>query len=309
MKFEKLIAAVHTPLDEKQNVNFDAIEAQADILTRNKVTGAFVCGSTGEAASLSVSERKLIAEKWMEVAGDKLDIIVHVGHNSVKEACGLAEHSENIGAVSISTNAPCYYKPASVDALVDYCGQIASAAPNLPFYFYHIPSMTGVNLSMVEFLRKGAERIDNLAGLKYTGTNILEFHQCLNLDNGRFEILYGNDEELLLAVALGAKGAVGSTYNYAAPIYYAMLEAFAAGDTQTVCKCEREILNIVSVLYDYGLFAAGKAIMTMFGADCGSPRSPLTGLSKSQFAQMKSRLSKLEIFGEIMAGFEQKVCL
>ncbi len=299
-KFKKLIAAAHTPMDNSQEVNFDAIADQAKILTENQLTGVFVCGSTGESASLSLDERKNIAQEWMDIAGSKMDVIIHVGHNSVKDACELAAHSAAIDADCISTNAPSYYKPANVDALVDYCADIAAAAPKLPFYFYHIPAMTGVNLSMVDFLRKGAEKIPNLAGLKFTGSNILEFHQCLNLDSGRFEILYGNDEELLLALTLGATGAVGSTYNYAAPIYYRMIEAFEKGDNQTVCNCEQEIMNIITVLYDYGLFAAGKAIMTMLGADCGSPRLPLTGLTQEQFKQMQCRLRKLNIFGSIL---------
>ena len=299
-KFNRLIAAVHTPIDSSDKIDFSVIEKQAEILIKNKLYGAFICGTTGESASLTVEERKDIAKTWMEVAGDQLQIYIHVGHNSVREACKLSEHAAKIGASYICTNSPSYYKPATVDALVDYCTEIALMAPELAFYFYHIPAMTGVHLSMSEFLRKGFKNIPNLTGLKYTGNNILEFYECLNLDNKKYDILYGNDEELLLALSLGATGAVGSTYNYAAPIFQKMINAFETGDMCTTSRCAKEVIEVISILYDYGLFAAGKAIMTLLGADCGHPRSPLRGLTQSQFIEMRQQLLSLEMFGSLL---------
>ncbi len=91
---------------------------------------------------------------------------------------------------------------------------IASAAPSLPFYYYHLPVLTGVAMDMVEFLRLGEETIPNLAGIKYTAHTQHEFQACLNYKNGKFDVLYGYDEMLLGALMVGAKGAIGSTLHF-----------------------------------------------------------------------------------------------
>lgn len=296
MKEFRLIAAAHTPFDSKGQVHFPTIEKQAEIVLKNGIKTVFVCGSTGEFCSLSTQERKDLAECWVETAGDKLDVMVHVGHNSIADASDLARHACKLGVAGIAANAPCYYKPADVDDLVGYCQTIAENAGGLPFYFYHLPSITGVNFSMTEFLEKSMERIENMAGLKYTGMNIAEYYQCLNFDNKRFDVLYGNDEQLLLALSMGATGAVGSTYNYAAPLYWKLIKAFQEGDNKTVRESSRQIFMLVGILFEFGVMAGGKAIMSLLGVDCGSPRPPLKGLSYEQNRDLKRKLEHSGLF-------------
>ena len=93
--------------------------------------------------------------------------------------------------------------------LVECCAEIAAAAPRLPFYYYHIPIMTGVAVPMTTFLTEAARRIPNLAGLKYTANTLHEYQECVALDGGRFDVLFGFDELLLPSLAVGAAGAVG----------------------------------------------------------------------------------------------------
>src|SRR5262249_39706172 len=134
---------------------------------------------------------------------------------------------------AIAALSPSYFKPRSVEALVACCAEVASAAPALPFYYYDIPTMTGVSLPMPDFLAAGAERIPTLAGLKFTNSDRRAYRRCLHAGGGRFDLPWGYDEMLLAALAVGAKGAVGSTYNYAAPLYRRVMAAFAAGDLAT----------------------------------------------------------------------------
>ncbi len=297
-----MIAAVHTPFDASGRVHFRAIEKQAEILLRNGIQTAFVCGSTGESSSLSTQERKDIAGCWMETAGDRLDIIIHVGHNSIVDASDLSRHACRLGAAGIAANAPGYYKPAHVDDLVAYCQKISSSADDLPFYFYHIPSITGVDFSMVEFLEKAAERIVHMAGLKYTAMNIVEYYQCLHFDNRRFQIFYGNDEQLLLALSLGATGAVGSTYNYAAPLYQSLIKAFSNDDNRGVREASDRIFRLLSILFEFGVLPGGKAIMGLLGIDCGAPRPPLKGLEENQIRLLKRKLDESGLFERLLNG-------
>ena len=146
-----LIAATFTALNPDGSLNLGAIDRQASILLEDGVAGAFICGTTGEGPSLSTAERIQVAERWRTtVRSGSLKVIVHVGHNSLPESVSLARHAATIGADAISTVAPNYFKSQSVDDLLAFCIPVAKAAPALPFYFYEIPSLTGVSVPMCQ---------------------------------------------------------------------------------------------------------------------------------------------------------------
>jgi N-acetylneuraminate lyase len=141
-------------------------------------------------------------------------VLVHVGHNSIWESKELAAHAQAIGADYISTTPPTYFKIGNIPTLVSCLADIASAAPQLPFYYYNIPALTGINLDMVELLAQAQIAIPTLAGIKYTTPNIHEYQACLNFTAKTYDVLYGTDEMFLSALAVGAKGFIGSTYNF-----------------------------------------------------------------------------------------------
>lgn len=291
-----LVAATHTPMHEDGRINLAIIEHQATSLATNPVTGAFICGSTGESHSLTLAERMSVAQRWSEVMDrNKLKLVVHVGHNCLEDAKTLAAHAQRIGAAATSAMAPCYFKPNTVDDLLDFCAPIAAAAPALPFYFYDIPALTGVNLSMLEFLRKGKSRIPNLAGIKFTSTNMMALQECLEADDGSFNILFGTDEMLLAALALGVPGGVGSTYNYAAPLYAEIVTAYQAGDMVTAQALQMKSVKLVQVLIQYGVLPAGKALMDLMGAQCGPVRPPVRRLSEEQKARLFRQIDSLGV--------------
>jgi N-acetylneuraminate lyase len=298
-----LVAAPHTPFKEDGSLNLDMIPRQVEILATNGITGAFICGSTGESHSLTTAERLRVAAAWKQALGSRnLKLIVHAGHNCIEDARALAAHAQETGADAVAIMAPCYYKPGTVEDLLDFCAPVAAAAPNLPFYFYDIPALTGVNLSMAEFLKKGAARIPNLAGLKFTTTNLMSLQQCLELEDGRFNILFGVDEMLLAGLVLGTPGAVGSTYNYAAPLYHKLIAAFQEGDMVTAQALQLKSVKLVEILCQYGVLAAGKAIMGMLGADCGPVRPPVRRLTAAQIETLRQQVAQLGILSRPLAA-------
>jgi N-acetylneuraminate lyase len=294
-----LVAAPFTAMLPDGSLNLDAIQRQADALVANRVSGAFICGTTGEGLSLTNAERRQVAERWVAAAAGRLQVIVHVAHGSVDESRALAAHAQQIGADACATVGPTFFRPASVERLVEYCARVAAGARNLPFYYYHMPVMTGVNLPMPEFLKVASRQIPNLAGIKFTDENLMSYTQCLNFEDGRFNILFGRDEILLAALALGATGAVGSTYNYMAPVYHRVMEAFARGDLETARRHQMLSIQIIAVMARHGGLPAGKAMMSLVGIDCGPVRPPLQNLSREQFATLRQELQN--------AGFPQRV--
>ena len=208
----------------------------------------------------------------------------------------LAGHAQKIGADAIAVMAPFFYKPANVRDLVTFCAEIAAEAPKLPFYYYHIPSMTGVEFLIVDFLKMGGDEIPTLAGAKFSHSDLMDFSLCVNLDKGRFNMLYGSDQILVSALSLGADGAVGSTYNYAAPLYLQLIDAFKAGDMETARQKQVCSQEMVSFLFKYGGLSTGKAIMKLVGLDCGGVRPPLHDLSKKQYNELASGLKSIGFF-------------
>ncbi len=290
-KLEGLVAATHTPFDKHGNVNLAVVEKQAEHLLVSGVKAAFVCGSTGESHSLSILERKQVAERWRDVVrGTELQLIVHVGGNCLSDAAELAEHAGKIGADAISALSPSYFKPSSLECLVESMAMIAGRATGTPFYFYDFPHMTGVSLSMVRFLDLAPRSIPNLVGLKFTNTDMAALQHCLRFAHRSWDILWGVDEVLLAAWALGVRGAVGSSYNFCAPIHLKAIRALENADWQTAQTLQYQTVQWIEILNRYGYMAAAKFCMECQGVPVGPARLPLGNLTDESKKLLRSDL-------------------
>jgi N-acetylneuraminate lyase len=289
-----LVPAVLTPLNEAGDLNLAAVEKQAALLAADGVSAVFVGGTTGEFSSLTVAERVQLARRWCEVApGSQLRVVAHVGANCLADARELAADAEKHGAAAVATVAPNYFKPKSVAELVEWCAQLAAAAPRTPFYFYDIPTMTGVALPMPDFLEAAADRIPTLAGLKFTNPDLMTLQRLLHLQGGRFDVVWGFDEYLLAALVLGAEGAVGSTYNFAAPLYQRIIAAVKAGDLAAARADQFRSVQLITTMYKYGFLAAAKEVMRVRGVDLGPVRLPIQSLSSEKASELRKDLERL----------------
>lgn len=273
MKFQGLVVAANTPFTADLEVDLERIASLTDYLAGQKLAGLFVCGSTGECSAMTQMERMAVAEAFVKAAAGRIPVIVHVGSDSVREAQELAAHAQKIGAAAIAAVAPYYFRPASPEALADAMALVSGAAPALPFYFYHIPVLTGVNFAMLDFLKAAESRIPMLAGIKFTNENLMDFQLCLNYRPEKYQLLFGRDEILLAGLALGAEGGVGSTYNYAAPLYLKMIEAFRTGDFENARHLQLLSQKLVLLMMRFG-GSAGKQIMELIGQPVGPARPP-----------------------------------
>jgi N-acetylneuraminate lyase len=293
-KLQGLIAAPHTPFAHNGDVNIETIAKQADLLFNQGVKGVYICGTTGEGLQLSVAERKAVAEKWVKSSAGRLVVIVHTGALSLVDAKELSCHAQDIGADATSVIAPCFFKPGSIDALVDYCAAVAGEAPDLPFYYYH-SGMSGVALNMKQFLKAASKKMPNLAGIKFNDPDLYSFQQCTSVEDGKFDISWGVDEFYAAALVYGTESAVGSTYNYMAPLFVKMTDAFNNNDLETVRELSKKVVKLVDILVEFGGVAAGKAIMAMHGIDCGDPRLPIPALTDAQKQDIIQRVEALGV--------------
>lgn len=292
---EGLISAPFTPMKEDGSLNLEVIPGYYEMLVANKVTGAFICGSTGEGVSLTLEEKKEVAEAWASAAKGNADfkIITLVGGTCIKDAIELAKHAEKTGLHAIAFTAPFYFKPAGVKQLAECCKTIADEVPEMPFYYYHIPVLNGVNFPMIELLQHASNAIPNFAGIKYTHEDFMDFLSCLRFENGKYNMLWGRDENMLASLVLGSRGAVGSTYNYAAPLYNAMIEAYNKGAIEEARQLQQQSIDMISLLGKYGGIATGKAYMKLVHVDCGKFRLPVKNMNDSDFELFRKDTEKI----------------
>ncbi|XP_052056732.1 N-acetylneuraminate lyase [Apodemus sylvaticus] len=297
-KLQGLVAATITPMTENGEINFSVIGQYVDYLAKEQgVKNIFVNGTTGEGLSLSVSERRQVAEEWVSQGRNKLDqVVIHVGALNLKESQELAQHAAEIGADGIAVIAPFFFKSQNKDALISFLREVAAAAPALPFYYYHIPSVTGVKIRAEELLDGIQDKIPTFQGLKFSDTDLLDFGQCVDQNHQRqFALLFGVDEQLLSALIMGATGAVGSTYNYLGKKTNQMLEAFEQKDFTSALSyqfCIQRFINYVIKL-GFGV-SQTKAIMTLVsGIPMGPPRLPLQKATQEFTANAEAKLKSL----------------
>ncbi|MGE0759216.1 MAG: dihydrodipicolinate synthase family protein [Pirellulaceae bacterium] len=292
----RLIAPPVTPFRADGQLNLSVVGQQAALLAETQVDGVFVAGTTGECASLTLDERLSLASRWMEAARPlELDVIVQVGDNCQSDAIRMAAHAQEIGADATAAYSPSYFRPADVEALIEFLVPVAEAAGDLPFYFYDIPPTTNVRLPMLEFLERAKPRIPNLVGIKYSNTDLVQLQECLRAGSGEYQVLFGCDEILITGIVLGVHGAIGSTYNFAGPLYRRMEAAFRHGDLATVRACQLRSVDLVQKLSSFGFLAALKETMKLFGIDCGPVRSPLRNLSEEQRERLRGELARMEV--------------
>ena len=154
IKLSGLTPAVFTPFDKTGAINLAQIQPYADKLVTDGADGVFVCGSTGECTSMTIAERKSVLEAWVNATSGRMRVIAHVGGTCQADCIELARHAAGLGVDAVGAIAPFYFKPASVGELVAFYKPIAAAIAPIPFYSYHMPSVTGINLPMKEFLEK-----------------------------------------------------------------------------------------------------------------------------------------------------------
>lgn len=295
-----LVAAVHTPFSADGRLNLAAVEKQAAHLLQNGVQAVFVGGTTGECHSLSVDERLALTQRWSEVVrATKLRLVVHVGSNCLEDARTLSVQGQSLKVHAIAALAPSYFKPETLESLLAGCEQVANAAPGTPFYFYDIPGLTGVRFPMPKFLELASGRIPTLAGLKFTNPDLMAYQQCLHAQEGRFDVPFGLDEYLLAALALGARGAVGSSYNFAAPLYHRIIASFERQDLAAARADQYRSVRLIDLLGGYGYIAAAKVVMGFLGIDVGPARLPLSNLDADQRNRLRASLEQLGFFSSV----------
>lgn len=283
LRLHGLVAAVYSPFNEHGALALDVVPAHQSYLNATGVAWTFVGGTTGESLSMTVSERKLLTEAWIAAGSN---VIAHVGAESLADARDLAAHASTAGALAVGVMPPTFFTPASAAALAATIANVCAAAPTLPCYFYHIPSMTGVDIDMLEFVQAIEPLSNNFVGIKYTGMytypGMMQAHRVLAYKQGKYEVLSGREEMMLEALSIGIKGHVGSQFNFAGDLFNGLIAKFdSEGLTDASAAAIRaqqlralDLISAWSGATPPGGYNGAKFYMTLAGVPVGDARLP-----------------------------------
>ncbi|KAK3733400.1 hypothetical protein RRG08_004826 [Elysia crispata] len=229
----------------------------------------------------------------------------HKDENHGMMSPGVGYHKdENHGMMSPGVG---YHKDENhgmMNDLVDYCGRVALEAEGLPFYYYHIPDRTGVRLNMEEFLHKARDQIPNLRGIKFSSKDLYEGFKCLRTKDAKghnFDILFGCDEQVIAAFAMGFRGAIGSTYSLLPGVYRQAKLAMDDGRLAEARELQARSVRLVHVCFKFGKgvgrpIPAFKAILNKLGVPVGPTRFPMATLDQQATAELIAELSEAGFF-------------
>jgi N-acetylneuraminate lyase len=284
-----VMPALMTAYDDAGAVDLAAIRRLAARHLEEGAHGFFLCGSTGEGPLLTPEERMGIVEAVIGETAGAAAVIVHVGALATDAAQALARHARKAGADAVGVLPPVYYK-VGFDGLVRHVKAVAEAA-ELPTFYYHIPSLTHVDLT-VEQLQELRETVQNLAGFKFTHGDLYGMWRLAESNSGI--VLSGVDQMLYQSFTAGASGGIGSTYNYQMPAVRSLYDALQRGDHVAALEIQQQMNRVIEVLFKYGAStAAEKAFMRCLGIELGPPRGPMIPFPDERLPEMRSDLEQI----------------
>lgn len=274
-----------TPLKSNGDVNYALVPTYAEYLRKQGAESVFLLGSTGEGTSLTIDERKRVLESWMTCRenGTIARVSVHIGALCLRDVQELAAHAESVGVDAISSLPALYYRPANVDRLLDYVAEMCSAAPQTPFLLYDHPATTGLKLDMREFLRRGADRVAQLNGVKYSDADLHVARDANEIDPARFTVFWCRDEGLLPALACGMHSFIGVSYNFTTALAQRLIADFGEGKIDSARRIQSAISRVYATCLKVGEpFNTMKVVSSMrSGIELGPTRSPLLTIAGS----------------------------
>lgn len=281
--------ALVTPFTAQDKVNETVLRELVEYLIDKQIGGFYVCGGTGEGLFMSPQERKLTIETVIDQVNGRVPVIVHVGSMIVGDAAQLAEHAQAVGAAGISSVIPPMFQHS--ESLYGYFHRVGAAAPDIPLLTYIFGGPTDAVALMQELMQ-----IPTVAGAKYTGPNMYEFREIVELRQDNWHIFSGMDEQCIYAAMQGACGNIGSTLNYIPGIYREMHNSYGKGNIAQGQDLQARANQITRVLFSFGFFGALKAVMQMLGFDCGKPRLPQLPFAEERRDELRSELEAIDFF-------------
>ncbi len=285
--FEGVGTAIATPFDEN-GINYKEYDKLVENQIASGVKAIVVCGTTGEAATMSYEERDELINHTVNVVNNRAKVVVGSGSNSTNIAVKLSKSAEKSGADGLLVVTP-YYNKATQEGLFMHYKTIAESV-DLPIILYSVPSRTGVNINPETCLK--LSKIGNVVAIKEASGNISQVAKIASLCGDDLDIYSGNDDQVIPILSLGGKGVISVLSNIYPKYTADMVDYYLSGDVKKASKMQLDAIETIEALFSEVNPIPVKYALNKMGYDFGVPRLPLTELSLENKNKIDKVLSK-----------------
>lgn len=282
--------AIATPFT-KTGVNFDEFGKLIEEQIENKVDGLIVCGTTGEASTMSIEERKETIKFAIEKVNKRIPVVVGTGSNCTASAIEMTKFAESAGADGALVVTP-YYNKTTQAGLIAHFKAIANST-NLPIILYSVPSRTGVNI-MPATCKKLSE-VKNIVAIKEASGNISQIAEIANLCKDKLHIYSGNDDQIVPILSLGGIGVISVLSNIMPKYTHDMVQNFFDGKIEESRKMQLDAIDLIKALFSEVNPIPVKEALNLLGYKFGEPRLPLVPMSKDARCVLEEEMKKMGI--------------
>ncbi len=289
----RVLTAMVTPFDAGGRLDEEAIPALVDYLFDQGSDGLVVCGTTGEAPTLSFHEKRRCFELVRDAAKGRGDVLAGTGTNDTHDAVELSRMAEEVGVDGLLVVTPYYNKP-SQEGLYRHFRTVAEAV-SLPVMLYNVPGRTSVNLEASTVLRL-ARDVPNIVAVKEASGNLLQATDIVAGAPDGFVLYSGEDGLTLPLLAVGAYGVVSVTSHLVGPGIQAMFAAFLSGNHAEAARLHARMLPVVRACFQPTTPSPVplKAALNRLGIEVGPPRLPLVEATESELGRVLQALEDYE---------------
>lgn len=290
--FEGAGVALVTPFKANGDVNYDKLEEILEEQIAGGTDAIVICGTTGEASTMSPEEHLSVIKYGCEVVKGRIPVVAGTGSNCTREAVYMSQKAEEVGADGVLLVTP-YYNKATQNGLIAHFTTIAESI-KIPALLYHIPGRTGVTMKP-ETIVSLCKNVPNIVGVKEASGNFSSIATMMNMADGCIDVYSGNDDQIVPLLSMGGKGVISVLSNVAPKQTHDICQKFFDGDVKGSLQMQLDAIPLVSALFSEVNPIPVKAAMNMMGKEVGPLRLPLTEMEDAHKEVLKQAMKSYGI--------------
>lgn len=283
--------AIVTPFTENNEVNYDKLGELIDFQIENGTDSIIICGTTGEASTLTHDEHLACVEYTVKRVNKRVPVIAGTGSNCTDTAVFLSKEAQDHGADALLVVTP-YYNKATQKGLIAHFTAIANAV-DIPIILYNVPGRTGCNM-LPQTVATLFNNLDNIVGIKEASSNVAQVAELMHLTDGKIDLYSGCDELIVPLLSLGGVGVISVLSNIAPRQTHDMVMKYLEGDVAASTKIQLDMIPLINAIFLEVNPIPVKKALNLMGYEVGGVRAPLTEMEEVTAAKLKEALRILE---------------
>lgn len=284
--------AIVTPMKANGEVNYEKFAELIEFQIEGGSDAIVVCGTTGEASTLSHEEHLDVVKYCIEKVAGRVPVVAGTGSNCTETAIYLSKEAEKYGADGVLLVAP-YYNKATQNGLYAHFKAVADSI-SIPVILYNVPGRTGCNI-LPETVVRLCRDVPNIVGVKEASGNISQVAKLAALAKGSVDIYSGNDDQIVPVLSLGGKGVISVLSNVAPKQTHDICQKYFEGDVQGSLQIQLDAMELCDKLFIEVNPIPVKKALNLMGMEAGSLRMPLTEMEPANAAKLEKAMKDFGI--------------